>query len=1711
MKKIITLGLSLFLTLTMFAQHLDYENDSRWFFGLNAGAAWNTTDVANETHVGWGFIFGKQFNYQPGRRLSFDLRMRYLRGKWYGQDYDTTNLSHLGTAYNGALEGYQDNLGFTVNNFEADVHELGLELAIHANRIRERTGWDPYIFGGVNVVWNETYGDLSDQTALSAPLYEYDSIAINEATINAITDNIYDTPLDGSTNTHDVNFMPSLGFGLGYQVGPRFSIGVEHKTTFALIDDFDGYTDNTPRWGIFENDIYHYTSAYLRFGIRARGNVNTRPQKPTETTQTIVDVEPCQDPLVRLIRPGQHTVNSLSPLYVFKAEVRYVSGRQNIKLRVNGVETTEFLYNPHTHQLESNIRLVDGNNAVQVIAVNDCGTETESAVIIFDDCIEPEVSFENMCGNGLNVEQAAYTVQADVENATSIIYTVNGMVTNNYSYNATTDQFLSNITLAEGQNTIQITVSNECGTDTETIVVTYTNCADPYINFFGGNGGVIEVDEAIQVVQAYVFNVDNKNDITFRVNGIAKPFSFNASTNLLTSNLNLVPGRNYIQISTKNDCGQDAQTLNLQYTPCVAPVIQMISPIVHVSTVTVGSELIKAKVLNVTSINNIQLFVNGTLQQGGTFNAVSKIFEKNVALNAGINTVRLVVSNDCGTDTYDCTIRYAPCNELDVQLITPASNGGFNGNNTQLVQAMVFNATSVNQIQLLVNGSLQSGGSFNAGNSLYQHTVNLVQGLNTIQVVATNSCGSDAETVTVTHRPCIAPVVSMIAPSTNPFYTTASTFDISAVVDGVSGAGQIEMYVNSANDISGESYNTGTNTYTNMANLAAGNNVIRITATNNCGTVTREINVIREIVIEEVPDEEEMITICVIHCNNVGSPETIEIPLSQWPTYQAQGAQLGECPETQVTICLNGVSIEVPESQVATYVSTGAVEGPCPEGTMTICSNGKTMEIPVSQWANYQAAGAVEGPCPENRIEICLNGLNIEILESEWPAYQAQGATQGPCPEGTMEICFRGKQMEILLSEWAGYQAAGATQGPCPEETFTYCLNNQLIQIPASQIAQYEAQGAVAGPCRQELMKICLNGTTMSIAIAQWPEYEAQGATEGVCEDQIMTICLNGKQQEINTNEWPDYQAAGATQGPCPAVPLVVICYKNEQIEVPKDQLKSYLAKGATRGPCPEEMVAICLDGKALEVPITQLAEYVKEGATKGPCPEEMVEICFKDATISIPESQLTAYLKQGAKEGPCDTVEVNTDQDNEEIENEDGFGNNGGGVLITICHVPEGSTTPQTIQIPVTQWQTYQEQGAYLGPCSDGGGNLNTGGGTDTNTGTDDTNTDTEQNTETDNDEVENEDGFGSGFLNPGGGGGSGQGIQQNNTIQEGTGEGAKSTEEELKAKAEQELKAKQEAAAKAAAEQKAKAEAAQKVKVQQELKAKQEAAAKAAAEQKAKAEAAQKAKVQQELKAKQEAAAKAAAEQRAKAEAAQKAKAQQELKAKQEAAAKAAAEQKAKAEAAQKAKAQQELKAKQEAAAKTAAEQKAKAEAAQKAKAQQELKAKQEAAAKTAAEQKAKAEAAQKAKAQQELKAKQEAAAKAAAEQKAKAEAAQKAKAQQELKAKQEAARRAAEQKAKAEAARKAKEAAAKRAAEAKAKAEAAQKAKAQQELKAKQEAARKAAEQKAKAEAAQKAKEAAAKKAAEAKAKAEAAKKAAERKAKEEAEKTTREGGK
>jgi hypothetical protein len=569
MNKIVTLAFSLILTFgSLFSQKIDYDNSSKWYLGFNFGGTWQTTDVKNRTSGGWGLTLGRSYNYNYGKRLTFDIRGRYLGGYWYGQDLIATDSA----GYSGvALKPYMDSLGFAVNNFQTELHNLSLELVLHANGVRERSGWDPYIFGGFGVKWHQTFGDLLANDTLGG-IYNYDPSLLSKSYISSMTDGIYETALDGSdANKFSASLMPSLGFGIGYQVGKRVTIGLEHKTTFTLADDFDGFVAD----GKYKQDLYHYTSAFINFRFRrgGRGGGSTGGNgvgNIDNYNNNTNNLTGCNPPVVTYIQPASVGLNVNTMTYTVIADVKEVIGKENITFKHNGISTLNFTYNPTTDRLEAQVILTPGSNTFEIYATNTCGSDTEGLNVNYQNCVAPVISLVSPSGNSTSVSTSIFAFSAfitNVDNPQGLVLTVNNRSVTNYTMNSTTGSFQANLNLIPGTNTVVITATNACGTATQTVTINYQNCVPPVITVLNPATGGSTVNTSTYTFNATVQNVTSSQAITLKQNNAAiTNFSFNASTGIVQNNVTLKPGLNTFIISATNGCGADSKTVTINYT-----------------------------------------------------------------------------------------------------------------------------------------------------------------------------------------------------------------------------------------------------------------------------------------------------------------------------------------------------------------------------------------------------------------------------------------------------------------------------------------------------------------------------------------------------------------------------------------------------------------------------------------------------------------------------------------------------------------------------------------------------------------------------------------------------------------------------------------------------------------------------------------------------------------------------------------------------------------------------------------------------------------------------------------------------------------------------------------------------------------------------------------------------------------------------------------
>jgi hypothetical protein len=806
--------------LNAYSQRVDYDHTSKWFLGFNVGATWNSTDVKNQTSAGWGFTLGKSYNYDYGKILSFDLRGRYLRGYWYGQDFDTTSLANYS---GGALTSYKDSLGFSVNNFQSDVHRIALELAIHANKIRERTGLDPYIFGGVGLTWNQTYGDLKNEFGD----YAYDDLLnngeLNSSMIENTLDGIFDSPLDGSSDKYKVNFMPSLGFGLGYQVGKRVSIGIEHKTTFTLDDNFDGYISTSPR---IKNDRYHYTSFYIEF--RFRTNESTNSNDETTNTNTSNNINnyntACPKPVITV---SQNAVTGTNNSYLLEATITNINNANEITIiNQNGANIPFNLVNQN--KIQANVSLMPGANTFTITAQNNCGKEVKSITVNYNPCINPTVLITNPGSSDVTVTSPSYVFSAIVQNINrpGISLFVNNTSISNFTFNPSTGQIQSNLLLNAGSNVIRVEAQNNCGTISASTTIIYNNCIVPQLQLINPSTSGTTVSTSGITIKVNATGFMNRNEFTLLHNG-AQISNFTMNNNLLEIPLQLSLGLNTITINGTNLCGSDATSFAVTYQNCVAPLISLITPATNISSTITGAFRCRMKVEN-SQQNNIQVMLNNQPITTFTYNAATKILEASLTLIAGANTIVINASNPCGTDVETVYINNENCKSPTV--VINGTNNSTVVNSSYTWTAQIQNIANAQGISVSHNGNPIN---FDYSNGIVTCFSTLALGMNTFVVSAKNGCGKDSKSLTVQLIQCEQPSVSINGESGST--VTSAVYLLSANVINMASAQGITLTFNGT-PINNFTYLN--NQLTANINLNLGKNTFVLSAINACGNGT---------------------------------------------------------------------------------------------------------------------------------------------------------------------------------------------------------------------------------------------------------------------------------------------------------------------------------------------------------------------------------------------------------------------------------------------------------------------------------------------------------------------------------------------------------------------------------------------------------------------------------------------------------------------------------------------------------------------------------------------------------------------------------------------------------------------------------------------------------------------------------------------------------
>jgi large repetitive protein len=872
MKRLVLFLILAISGLTSLAQHqhrrpLRYDH-SNSFFSLNFGATHHTSDV-NSDLLMWragGVTWGRSYFYRPGSPVFFDLRGRFMLGTWEGLDRQLSGVSASDNVFNGtnnpALNYYA--LDSTVlRNFRNHQALLNAELVMHFNRLREATRWDLYVFGGVGLTMWRSRGNYLNS---DGDMYDYSQLNgdFSQSNIQSFLDNSFETPHEGSSSTANVNWMPSVGIGIGRQLGSRLTVGIEHKTTFSRTDLWDGLSKENPGSAVGSNDLFHYTGLYMRWYMRGFRNNQQFVNQPNQPQ--------CFFPQVVFTEPMHNHHSSMMQTVLVRADIRNLNNRNQITFRVNGQFNNNFNYNPNSGVFQSQVLLNPGQNFIEITASNNCGSVTDNRIIVFQQTFTPNnpqpqmpppiVSISNPFFSPHTVEEPTFNIQAQVLNVSAreqIQMTVNGQVFNNFNFNSQSAQLNANVNLSLGNNTITITASNQAGFDSDETIVIYnrpTQLPAPVVQFVAPTASTIQINTPTSTVSANVFHVSKKQDITVFLNGVAlnqNQFNFNTTSFELTFTASLLPGANTIQIVGANSVGTDQKEITIIYRQVAqipAPIVNFIDPAVNPYNTIQSSHKVSAVVQHVANESDIQVWLNNNVVSDFSFNTASNLVEFVTGLQIGSNIVRIKATNASGYDDESTVIVYTQHNPVLPPVVTinsPMGSPALVLESSVAVKATVLNVESASGIQVLVNNQSVSNFIFDAVSHQLDFVAGLNTGSNTIVVRATNAQGQAEDMKLVNYTPQAqleAPVVTFINPSEAGQVANISSFEMTASVKNVVSKENIQVHMNGQPVASYLwNWNASTATVSYHTSLIQGLNLFTVTGSNAVGVDSKTLNV----------------------------------------------------------------------------------------------------------------------------------------------------------------------------------------------------------------------------------------------------------------------------------------------------------------------------------------------------------------------------------------------------------------------------------------------------------------------------------------------------------------------------------------------------------------------------------------------------------------------------------------------------------------------------------------------------------------------------------------------------------------------------------------------------------------------------------------------------------------------------------------------------
>lgn len=342
-----------------------------------------------------------------------------------------------------------------------------------------------------------------------------------------------------------------------------------------------------------------------------------------------------------------------------------------------------------------------------------------------------------------------------------------------------------------------------------------------------------------------------------------------------------------------------------------------------------------AVITNIENGNNLEVTYNGRSIRDFTFTAYNGVFTTSQVLIEGSNTITIRATNQDGQDTQSTYVIYQRKQQPPVVNFVNPSRNPYNTNISNFnIVAKVLYVSDRNSISFRQNGKSLYNFNFNTTNGDFSSNVNLVNGNNIFELSGTNQDGSDYATTVIVYENkvgCRTPIIVFDKQSSNSRLTSRT---ITGTAYNLSNRNQLTVYFN-GRIINSYNYDVNTGKFTISVNLSPGNNLLKLVATNNCGSVQQEMTLnlpTPPTVVFSIPSQENTTVesnnfTFIANTSNINAKSQIQlnfngVPISNY-TFNSNTQQI-QFP-TLLTEGNNTVTIYVSNNDGSANVSTNVI------------------------------------------------------------------------------------------------------------------------------------------------------------------------------------------------------------------------------------------------------------------------------------------------------------------------------------------------------------------------------------------------------------------------------------------------------------------------------------------------------------------------------------------------------------------------------------------------------------------------------------------------------------------------------------------------------------------------------------------------------------------------------------------------------------------